>query len=75
MAAITDLVERVAMLVEAPLDHRFALDDPDDEVYLATALAGRAEILITGDLRHFPERHYGPIGILSPAEFLAWHGG
>lgn len=75
MLAITDLLERVALLVEPEPDCLFGLGDPDDEVYLATALAGDAEVLITGNVRHFPDSHYGSIAICRPAEFLAQHGG
>lgn len=73
MLAITDLLEQVASVVE-PAACSFRLNDPDDEIYLATALAGRAEILVTGNVRHFPAPRYGPIEILRPAEFLARHG-
>jgi predicted nucleic acid-binding protein len=57
MLAITDLLEQVASIVE-PAKRSFGLLDPDDEIYLATALAGRAEALITGNVRHFPARRY-----------------
>jgi putative PIN family toxin of toxin-antitoxin system len=72
LLAIADLLEQVAVIVE-PANRSFGLHDPDDEVYLATALAGGAEFLITGNVRHFPRRRYGPIYILRPAQFLARH--
>jgi putative PIN family toxin of toxin-antitoxin system len=46
------------------------LPDPDDAVYLQTALAGQADVLITGNRRHFPFADYRGIRILSPREFL-----
>jgi hypothetical protein len=49
----------------------FGLHDPDDEIYLATALAGRAEVLITGNIRHFPRPRYGSIAILRAGAFLS----
>jgi uncharacterized protein len=70
MLAITDLLEQVASIVE-PAVGSFGLNDPDDEIYLATALSGQAEALITGNLRHFPAPRYGPVEILRPADFLA----
>lgn len=73
MLAITDLLERVASFVE-PAEHSFGLRDPDDEMHLATALAGQAEALITGNIRHFPAPRSGSIEILRPADFLARHG-
>ena len=74
MITIADRLERVALLVKPLPGSSFGLSDPDDEVYLATALAGQADVLITGDLRHFPSSRYGPIVILRPADFLARHG-
>jgi uncharacterized protein len=74
MLVITDLLEQVALIVE-PAQHSFGLQDPDDEIYLATAFAGQAEALVTGNIRHFPTPRYGSIEILRPAEFLTRHGG
>lgn len=68
MLAITDLLEAIAEVVE-PDERTFGLIDPDDEVYLATAIAGGADMLITGNRRHFPERRYGPVVVVTPAEF------
>jgi predicted nucleic acid-binding protein len=73
MLAITNRLESVALHVEPRPGTSFGLSDPDDEIYLATALAGRADVLITGNIRHFPAPRYGPIAILGPADFLAWH--
>ncbi len=46
------------------------LPDPDDAVYLQTAVAARADVLITGNRKHFPQNEYRDILILSPNEFL-----
>ncbi len=69
MLILIDLLEIVALTVE-PAAIAFGLDDSDDEVYLATASAGDAQALITGNLRHFSERFYHGIEILTPSEFL-----
>ena len=46
------------------------LPDPDDEPFLAVALAGRARCLVTGNLRDFPaERRWG-VPVFSPRRFL-----
>jgi putative PIN family toxin of toxin-antitoxin system len=73
MLAITDLLEMVALLVEPRSENSFGVSDPDDEIYLATALAGQADVLITGNIRHFPDSRYGPVEVLRPADFLARH--
>jgi uncharacterized protein len=46
------------------------LPDPDDAVYLQTAVAARADVVITGNKKHFPPNEYLGILILSPNEFL-----
>ena len=61
-------IERLAIVVE-PANVVFGLRDPDDEVYLATAVAGGAT-LITGNKRDFTEARYGPVEVWSPRDFL-----
>lgn len=73
MVAITGLLEQAASVVE-PAECSFGLNDPDDEIYLATAFAAQAEVLITGNIRHFPAPRYGSIEILRPAGFLGRYG-
>lgn len=47
-----------------------ALPDRDDEVFLACALEGKADFLITGNKKHFPAPLCKPILVVSPREFL-----
>lgn len=65
IALISDIAEMVSPVSKAP-----ALPDPDDEIYLATALAGSAQFLVTGNQRHFPDSPYEQTEIISPAQFL-----
>ena len=51
-----------------PLSQR--LPDPDDEVFLAVALAGNAGYLVTGNLKHYPERSRQGVQVVSPRDFL-----
>ena len=44
------------------------LPDPDDEVFLAAALATDDKILVTGNRAHFPAARCSPVRVLSPAE-------
>lgn len=48
-----------------------SLPDADDLPFLEAALAGRADVLITGNARHFPPSRCRGIVVLSPAAFLA----
>jgi putative PIN family toxin of toxin-antitoxin system len=47
-----------------------ALPDPDDEVFLATAMATSDKILVTGNGAHFPKAICAPVQILTPAQAL-----
>lgn len=47
------------------------LPDPDDEVFLAVALAGAARYLVTGNPRHYPAKSRQGVHVVSPSEFLA----
>ncbi|KIE05725.1 hypothetical protein NF27_DC00040 [Candidatus Jidaibacter acanthamoeba] len=51
--------------------HRFELPDIDDEKYLALACSVKADYLITGNLKHFPDKKYIYTKVISPGEFLA----
>ena len=54
-----------------PLKER--LPDPDDEMFLEVALSGRAEFLVTFNLKHFPAKVASRIRIVEPKTFLdAW---
>ena len=46
------------------------LPDPDDEPFLAVALAGRARCLVTGNLRDFPAERRQGVRVVSPRQFL-----
>jgi len=46
------------------------LPDPDDEIFLAAALATTDRILVTGNRAHFPAEACAPVQIFSPAEAL-----
>jgi len=62
-------VEGEGLLVSAkPLN--FHLPDPDDEPFLEVALSAKVKAVVTGNKRHFPQKDYSGIKILSPVEFL-----
>jgi len=46
------------------------LPDPDDEPFLEVALAGGAEYLVTGNIRHYPKDCCRGMKVVSPGEFV-----
>ncbi len=66
---LISIVEAVGLSVE-PSPLRVSLPDPADEVYLAAAIAGGAEALITGNTRHFAGRCGDDLLLLTPRQFL-----
>jgi predicted nucleic acid-binding protein len=46
------------------------LPDPDDEPFLAVALAASADFLVTGNLADYPPNKRRRCAVVSPAEFM-----
>lgn len=70
---VAEFLERVrtsAVLVE-PRVRINVCRDPDDNKFLACALAGHGDAVVTGNKRHFPPREFRGIPILNASEFLA----
>jgi len=66
------IYEKEASVVKPkPLTHPVCRDVDDDEV-LATALAAKAEIILTGDNDLLVLREFRGIKILSPRQFAEW---
>lgn len=57
--------------ITAPSPLNTGLPDPDDAVFLETALAAGAAFLITGNVKHFPEKKRQNVRVVTPQEFLA----
>ena len=51
---------------------RLNLPDPNDHHVLAAAIAGRCDLLITQNVRHFPDEYLSTLGIrvATPDDFL-----
>jgi putative PIN family toxin of toxin-antitoxin system len=47
-----------------------ACKDPDDDMFLETAVAGGADFLVTKNLKHFPRKSYENVRIVNVATFL-----
>jgi hypothetical protein len=68
---IFDLVVLGAERVE-PVETVRVCRDPKDDKYLGLAAAGRADVMISSDIRHLLSMHpWRGIPIRSPADFLA----
>ena len=61
------LIEVAERLPSDPADLPQA-PDPDDRLFLG--VAQRAGILVTGNLKHFPEEHWGSARVLGPRAFV-----
>ena len=46
------------------------LPDPDDAKFVQCAVAAKAEYLVTGNKRHFPQEACGAVQVVSAAELL-----
>jgi len=67
--ALIDHFEKEGLaIIGLPLP--FRLPDPDDEPFLEIAIAGRADALVTGNMRHFAVKKH-KMQVMSPAEFIA----
>ena len=68
---ILDIVILAADKVE-PTEAVRECRDPKDDKYLALAAAGRADVIVSSDVRHLLSMHpWRGIPILSPADFLS----
>ncbi len=59
-------------LVTAP-PLKLKLPDPDDLMFLEVAVIAGDRVVVTGNLRHFPEESRGDVRVLTPAEAWAEH--
>ena len=71
-AQVESLLEQIEVdgvpVASVPLSE--PLPDPDDEAFLAVALAGGAQSLVTGNLKHYPERCRQGVRVVSPRDFV-----
>ena len=69
VAVFLDFLEQAGELV-VPTPWPAALPDADDAMFLEVAAAGKADYLVTGNLRHFPSLQRRGIRVATPAEFI-----
>lgn len=61
-------IEACARLVD-PFPSKITCPDPEDIAYIEAAVAGAADFLITGNLKHFPDSPYGTARVVTVREF------
>jgi putative PIN family toxin of toxin-antitoxin system len=66
---LSELDEEAEIVTPAPL-HETICRDKDDDVVLATGLAGKADVVVTGDDDLLELKEFRGIRILSPRKFL-----
>lgn len=69
---LINLLTNSAMVIKGNLTVDVLTPDPSDNIYLACALEGKTDYLVTGNLKHFEEalNRYPHVKILSPRAFL-----
>ncbi|MCX6383363.1 MAG: putative toxin-antitoxin system toxin component, PIN family [Actinobacteria bacterium] len=65
---IAQIKEEGIYITTIPLKE--SLSDKDDEPFLEVAFAGKIDVIITGNKKHFPHEICKNINVLSPSEFL-----
>lgn len=70
LGPILELVTVKAELTQAPRLPEPVCDDPDDDKFLACALASNSEVIISGDKHLLKVSGYCGINILRPRKFL-----
>jgi putative PIN family toxin of toxin-antitoxin system len=64
-----DLISAKALFIEAPPLPHPVCTDPDDDVFIACAIAGRVRLIISGDKALQRVSGYKGISVLSPRQF------
>jgi len=70
LASFEAVLERCEIVQRSDTPSPIPIRDPDDELVLASAIAGRCRILVTGDDDLLSVAQESPIPILSPRAFL-----
>jgi uncharacterized protein len=70
MAAFEAVLERCDLIPTGPEVSPVSVRDPDDELVLAGALAGRAHVLVSGDGDLLAVAAESPIPIVTPRDYM-----
>jgi putative PIN family toxin of toxin-antitoxin system len=67
--ALLEMLRRRGNLLNPATARRISLD-PGDDKFIACALAGKAQFLVTGNKRHFPADRLGGASVVNARELL-----
>lgn len=70
---ILEFVEKEADFYDAPALSEHVCDDPDDDKFLACALASETEIIVSGDKHLLRVSGYRDIEVLKPKAFVGMY--
>jgi putative PIN family toxin of toxin-antitoxin system len=73
-ALIEEIAARAVLIPDPVILTLPSLPDKDDLIYVIVAISADAEIIVTGNLAHFPEPSYGRALVVSAREFLDMTG-
>ena len=68
---VLNKIEVDGLTVDASEESNLDLPDPDDEPFLAVALAASADFLVTGNLADYPPGKRRGCAVVPPAAFMA----
>lgn len=73
VVVLLDRWKQVAVMVTAaPIPGGVkGLPDPDDAAFLEVAFSGKAEVLVTSNLKHYPERCRHGLAVVTPMTFVS----
>lgn len=73
LTPVLAMVVRTASVVQAPTLPEPVCADPDDDKFLACALAGRCRLIVSGDKHLLAVSGYRRIQVLRPRAFVELH--
>jgi uncharacterized protein len=69
LAIIEEILRDHEVVPTPPEPHPLEIRDPDDKCVLATAVAGRSDVLVTGDSDLLEVAPNAPLPIMTPRDF------
>ena len=73
MIPVLAMVAQEATIIRAPALHESVCDDPDDDKFVACALAGRCRLPVSGDKHLLYVTGYRGVRVLRPRAFVDLH--